>query len=119
MSTVEEVRLASEAFRVKQLFDKHDNDQSGELSVIELKELMHEVWQDTNEKLLTELLKSMDTDGNGEVSWEEFCHMMNAKAEHVGSKLNELEEEGHGESGGAGEGDGEGKIRAQEEKVAT
>eukprot|EP01052_Picozoa_sp_SAG31_P023486 SAG31_NODE_1939_length_6860_cov_6.929152_1_plen_1162_part_00 len=83
MSTVEEVRLAGEAFRVKQLFDKHDSDHSGELSVEELKKLMREVWQNTNDKLLHELLKSVDSDGNGEVSWEEFCHMMNAKAEAI------------------------------------
>ena len=67
MSTVEEVRMAGEAFRVKQIFDKYDKDDSGELSIDELKELMREVWQDTNEKMLEELLKSVDSDGNGEV----------------------------------------------------
>jgi len=74
MSTVEDVKMAAETFKVKHIFDRYDSDGSGELSVEELKEMMKEVWKDADS--IKEMIQEVDKDGNGEVSWEEFCHLM-------------------------------------------
>ena len=56
-------------------FDFLDKNGNGEISVEELKEVFG-VKSGEDEKALIELMKSMDTDFNGQISFEEFYNMM-------------------------------------------
>ena len=56
-------------------FDFLDKDGDHEISVEELKEVFG-VKTEKDEKALVELMKSMDTDFNGQISFEEFYNMM-------------------------------------------
>jgi calcium-dependent protein kinase len=52
-----------------------DKDKNGEISVEELKEVFG-VESAEDEKTLVDLIKSIDTDFNGQISFEEFYNMM-------------------------------------------
>ena len=56
-------------------FDFLDKNGNGEISVEELKEVFG-VSSEKDEKALVELMKSIDTDLNGQISFEEFYNMM-------------------------------------------
>jgi Ca2+-binding EF-hand superfamily protein len=58
--------VSSLSLQVKHIFDRYDSDGSGELSVVELKEMMKEVWKDADS--IKEMIQEVDKDGNGEVS---------------------------------------------------
>ena len=52
-----------------------DKDRNGEISVEELKEVFGVV-DEKDEKALVDLLKSIDTDLNGQISFDEYYNMM-------------------------------------------
>ena len=56
-------------------FDFLDKNKNGEISVEELKEVFG-VSNGEDEKALVELMKSIDTDFNGQISFDEFYNMM-------------------------------------------
>ena len=60
---------------LKFTFDFLDKDRNGEISVEELKEVFGVV-NNEGEKALVELMKSIDTDLNGQISFDEFYNMM-------------------------------------------
>ena len=60
---------------LKFTFDFLDKDRNGEISVEELKEVFG-VANTEGEKALVELMKSIDTDLNGQISFDEFYNMM-------------------------------------------
>ena len=60
---------------LKFTFDFLDKDGDHEISVEELKEVFG-VKSEEDEKALVELMKSMDTDFNGQISFEEYYNMM-------------------------------------------
>ena len=56
-------------------FDYLDKNKNGEISVEELKEVFGVV-NNEDEKQLIDLMKSIDTDLNGQISFDEFYNMM-------------------------------------------
>merc|ERR1711871_944115 len=63
--------------RYKEAFSLFDEDGGGSISADELGEVMRSLGQDPTEEELTDLVNEVDTDGNGEIDFEEFCVMMN------------------------------------------
>ena len=60
-------------------FERIDKDGSGSLSPDELREVMHELGEDMNEKELEEMIQEADHDGDGEIDYDEFTSMMRAR----------------------------------------
>ena len=60
-------------------FHRIDKDGSGSLSPDELREVMHELGEDMNEKELEEMIAEADHDGDGEIDYDEFTGMMRAR----------------------------------------
>lgn len=78
MATVKEVRMAGDIFKWRQTFDQYDEDQSGELSGDELKKMTEELWDMGSHslELMQFMIEEADLDGDGQISWPEFCQMM-------------------------------------------
>ena len=78
MATVKEVQDASAIFQWRQLFERYDQDESGELGRAELMVMAEEMWGEGHTKgvAFAELLAQADVDGDGLVSWPEFLEMM-------------------------------------------
>lgn len=78
MATVKEVRMAGDIFKWRQTFDQYDEDQSGELSGDELKKMAEELWDMGSHslELMQFMIEEADIDGDGQISWPEFCQMM-------------------------------------------
>ena len=60
-------------------FHRIDADGSGSLSPEELKSVMNELGEDMNEAELEEMIREADTDGDGEIDYDEFTGMMRAR----------------------------------------
>lgn len=69
-NTEDEIR---EAFK---LFDKDNN---GCITVTELRNILTETGQKIRPEEADELMKAIDTDGDGKIDYEEFCRMMSEK----------------------------------------
>lgn len=66
----------SQLLEIDNAFSKFDRDRSGTIESKELKEVMRSCGlQPTNENV-EELLRSVDTDNNGKIEYEEFMHIM-------------------------------------------
>merc|ERR1712070_501726 len=63
--------------RFKEAFSLFDEDGGGSISADELGAVVRSLGQDPTEEELTEMVNEVDTDGNGEIDFEEFCVMMN------------------------------------------
>mmetsp|Transcript_29922 Transcript_29922/g.88973 ORF Transcript_29922/g.88973 Transcript_29922/m.88973 type:complete len:112 (-) Transcript_29922:688-1023(-) len=57
-------------------FAVFDEDGSGSTSKAEVKEIMEKFGQKLTEAELTQVMKEVDTDGDGQIDFEEFCQMM-------------------------------------------
>lgn len=53
-----------------------DKDGSGSISAKEIKEILGQGKKFGNENIWNDIIKEVDTDGNGEISFEEFKAMM-------------------------------------------
>nr|XP_034323714.1 neo-calmodulin [Crassostrea gigas] len=69
-NTEDEIR---EAFK---LFDKDNN---GCITVTELRNILTETGQKIRPEEADELMKAIDTDGDGKIDYEEFCRMMSER----------------------------------------
>ncbi|CAH1788764.1 unnamed protein product [Owenia fusiformis] len=68
-----------EIARYRKVFDRLDRDGSGSISSGELKVALEEVGHRPSDEEVQELVKQIDTDGNGEVEWEEFLAIFQTK----------------------------------------
>ncbi|MES1916015.1 MAG: hypothetical protein MHM6MM_007877 [Cercozoa sp. M6MM] len=65
--------LESDVSKMRRLFDRLDKDHSGSIS---LDEIHFAFAQDADLDELKDMLREVDSDGNGEISWEEFLTAM-------------------------------------------
>jgi len=70
----------------KQTFDMFDTDQSGRISTAELGQVMEQLGQHPTETDLQAMVSEVDTDGDGEINFEEFLLMM-AKKENDNDEI--------------------------------
>ena len=64
------------------LFAELDADSSGYISRLELEMAIDQIFGSVDEKLVDDMLKEADTDGDGEISLEEFKWMMGLAKKH-------------------------------------
>ena len=69
-----EVYLSEE--KLAGAFSAFDKDKSGKISAKELKMMIGDEVEQTDEKVWNDMIKEADTDGDGEISYEEFIRMM-------------------------------------------
>ena len=60
----------------KDAFDIFDEDNSGTVSTSELASVMKTLGQDIDEKEVGVMISEVDSDGSGEIDFEEFCTLM-------------------------------------------
>merc|ERR1711937_295627 len=60
----------------KDAFDIFDEDNSGTVSTSELASVMRTLGQDIDEKEVGIMISEVDSDGSGEIDFEEFCTLM-------------------------------------------
>lgn len=70
---------ADEVQEVKDAFDLFDSDSSGAVSVTELVEAMQSLGIDQKNEAVFNMIKEIDTDGSGELEFQEFLEMMTAR----------------------------------------
>jgi centrin-1 len=70
---------ADEVQEVKDAFDLFDSDSSGAVSVNELVESMKSLGLDQKNEAVFDMIKEIDTDGSGELEFQEFLEMMTAR----------------------------------------
>ena len=70
---------ADEVQEVKDAFDLFDSDSSGAVSVNELVEAMQSLGLEQKNEAVFNMIKEIDTDGSGELEFQEFLEMMTAR----------------------------------------
>merc|ERR1712086_725708 len=70
---------ADEVQEVKDAFDLFDSDASGAVSVNELVEAMQSLGLEQKNEAVFNMIKEIDTDGSGELEFQEFLEMMTAR----------------------------------------
>jgi len=65
----------------KQSFDYFDRDLSGEITIQELKSLLHSLGQRTNENRVKEMIDELDQNGDGRITFEEYVTIMEKQEE--------------------------------------
>jgi Ca2+-binding EF-hand superfamily protein len=68
-----------EVIEIKEAFDLFDSDKSGSIDKTELKNALANLGIDNKNHTLTTMMKDLDKDDNGTVSFDEFIEMMTAK----------------------------------------
>ncbi|KAL7526984.1 hypothetical protein ACHAXR_001745 [Thalassiosira sp. AJA248-18] len=64
---------------LKEAFSMFDIDGDGTITLVELKEVMKSLGQNPTEKELTQMIKSVDDNGDNEIDFEEFLILMSSK----------------------------------------
>merc|ERR1712085_107785 len=72
---------ADEVQEVKDAFDLFDSDASGAVSVNELVEAMQSLGLEQKNEAVFNMIKEIDTDGSGELEFQEFLEMMTPRTE--------------------------------------
>merc|ERR1712179_654865 len=68
-----------EVAEIKEAFDLFDNDASGAISVNELTSAMQSLGFDVKHAVVYNMVSDLDTDGSGEIEFDEFLEVMTAK----------------------------------------
>ena len=68
-----------EVMEIKEAFDLFDSDKSGSIDKTELKNALQNLGIDNKNHTLTTMMKDLDTDNSGTVTFDEFIEMMTAK----------------------------------------
>jgi len=76
-----------EVVEIKRAFAMFDSDQSGSISVAELKALASELGEELTDKGATELASEIDKDGSGEIDFEEFQLWWRVNAGNIKERL--------------------------------
>lgn len=61
---------------IKEAFNVFDKDGSGKISKDELRSIMKSLGEDLTDEEITQMISEADTNGDGEIDYEEFCHML-------------------------------------------
>jgi len=69
---------------LREIFDEIDTDRSGSLSQSEIRRLLGAEEMPSND-LVSHMLSQADTDGDGEISFQEFCDMIRSFTKKIGS----------------------------------
>merc|ERR1719373_1334303 len=70
---------ADEVEEIKEAFDLFDNDGSGAISVNELTAAMKSLGFDVKHAVVYNMVADLDSDGSGEIEFDEFLEVMTAK----------------------------------------
>merc|ERR1719248_215876 len=62
--------------RFKEVFDRFDEDGSGNVSSQEVSKIMESLGYEVSTEVLDAVMKEIDFDGSGEISYDEFCSLM-------------------------------------------
>lgn len=64
---------------MKEAFEMFDTDHNGYIDAVEFKSFMMTLGDQMSEEQVSELMKEVDTNGDGKIDYKEFCaHMMNS-----------------------------------------
>ncbi|CAD8042862.1 unnamed protein product [Paramecium primaurelia] len=69
-------RKAMQKEKLKEAFQIFDKDGNGFISELEIKEVLGPSLTDIDEKYWLDMIKEIDKNGDGQISFEEFCEMM-------------------------------------------
>ncbi|KAF7313850.1 Calmodulin-like protein [Mycena chlorophos] len=64
---------------IRQAFHVFDKDGNGTISVTELQQVMRSLGEKLTDREVEEMIREADTDGDGEINYEEFVRMMMSK----------------------------------------
>ncbi|KAJ7489346.1 calmodulin 1 [Mycena latifolia] len=64
---------------IRQAFAVFDKDGNGTISVSELQQVMRSLGEKLTDREVEEMIREADTDGDGEINYDEFLKMMTAK----------------------------------------
>jgi len=76
MASVSEKLSPEQLAEFREAFSVFDKDGDGTISEKELGTVMRALGLNPTEEELTQMVQEVDTDGNGEVDFDEFCSMM-------------------------------------------
>ena len=68
-----------EVMEIKEAFDLFDSDKSGSIDKTELKNALQNLGIDNKNHTLTTMMKDLDKDDSGTITFDEFIEMMTAK----------------------------------------
>merc|ERR1711907_809658 len=77
---------ADEVAEMKEAFDLFDNDGSGAISVNELTSAMKSLGFDVKHAVVYNMVADLDSDGSGEIEFDEFLEVMTAKISDKNNK---------------------------------
>jgi hypothetical protein len=87
--------------KYEEIFQRYDEDNSGTIESSELQNVMRELGQDMSPDELAAMIKEIDTDGSGEIDFEEFMQAVTGKMSAIFADMNkELEDKIFGSSVG-------------------
>ena len=77
---------ADEIEEIKEAFDIFDSEQTGAIAIAELTNAMKSLNFDSKNPTIYRMVVEMDTDGNGQIDFEEFLDMMTARISDKNTK---------------------------------
>jgi calmodulin len=81
MASIQHHLSDEERAEFKEIFDLVDEDHSGNISIKELKKLMETLRLHPTDQELEAMMKEVDTDGSGEIDFEEFVTVMSRRVQ--------------------------------------
>ena len=81
LATIDRSKLLSND-KLQKAFNYFDKDGSGSISVVEIRDILGLRKNIVNDQIWAQIVKEVDTDGNGEIDYNEFCTMMHQVLAH-------------------------------------
>ncbi|KAK3578254.1 hypothetical protein CHS0354_011576 [Potamilus streckersoni] len=76
----------------KKTFDMFDKDQNGKISGSELSQAFRLQGQYLSDKEISQIIREVDKDGNGQIDFEEFVSLMTCKCREISKEEAEMRE---------------------------